>query len=113
VRYGVCGMLAPGDTLGLSFIAAQPLPLQVTGPLPDPQPASASKSRTCYKYTVRPPPLSALPISQQPGVISQQPGVVGNKPGVISQQPGVVRNKLAARRKCLHFVTSMDTQSTH
>lgn len=55
-------MLAPGDTLGVRFIAAQPATLQVTGPVPDPASGAASttntatnsnKSRTCYTYTVR------------------------------------------------------------
>jgi len=50
VRYGVCGMLAPGDTLGVSFIPAQPAVLNVTGPVPDP--LSPTRNRTCYKYTV-------------------------------------------------------------
>lgn len=50
VRYGVCGMLASGDTIGVSFIPAQPVTLNVTGPVPDP--LSPTKSRTCYNYTV-------------------------------------------------------------
>lgn len=53
VRYGVCGMLAPGDTLGVSFIPAQPLGLPVAGPAPDPVVQADNKSRTCYNYTVR------------------------------------------------------------
>lgn len=53
VRYGVCGMLAPGDTLGVSFIPAQPVGLRVTGPVPDPVVHADNKSRTCYNYTVR------------------------------------------------------------
>lgn len=52
VRFGVCGMLAPGDTLGVSFIPAQPLSLQVTGPVPDPLAQAGNKSRTCYTYKV-------------------------------------------------------------
>jgi hypothetical protein len=53
VRFGVCGMLAPGDTLGLGFTPAQPRTLQVFGPVPDPAAPSGNSSRVCFTYKVR------------------------------------------------------------
>jgi hypothetical protein len=48
VKFGVCGMLAAGDTVGLSFTPAQPLMLPVTGPVSDP----TNGTRSCFNFTV-------------------------------------------------------------
>lgn len=52
VKFGVCGMLAPGDTLGVGFIPAQPVTLNVTGPVVTTLPANNNKTKSCYNYTV-------------------------------------------------------------